>query len=39
MNRLSALDAEFLHIEDGTARMHIAGVCLRVFAMSLAIPV
>ncbi|HVN51166.1 MAG TPA: wax ester/triacylglycerol synthase family O-acyltransferase, partial [Acidimicrobiales bacterium] len=26
MDRLSALDAEFLHLEDGIAHMHIAGV-------------
>ncbi|HAS09449.1 MAG TPA: wax ester/triacylglycerol synthase family O-acyltransferase [Acidimicrobiaceae bacterium] len=26
MERLSALDAEFLHVEDGIAHMHIAGV-------------
>jgi len=25
---LSTLDAEFLHIEDGIAHMHIAGVCV-----------
>src|SRR5690349_18897354 len=28
MDRLSALEAEFLHMEDGTAHMDIAGVCL-----------
>ena len=28
MDRLSTLDAEFLHIEDGVAHMHIAGVCV-----------
>jgi diacylglycerol O-acyltransferase / wax synthase len=28
MDRLSALDAEFLHLEDGIAHMHIAGVCV-----------
>ncbi|MFZ4517897.1 MAG: WS/DGAT/MGAT family O-acyltransferase [Microthrixaceae bacterium] len=27
MDRLSALDAEFLHLEDGVAHMHIAGIC------------
>ena len=27
MERLSALDAEFLHIEDGVGHMHIAGAC------------
>ena len=27
MERLSALDAEFLHVEDGVGHMHIAGVC------------
>lgn len=26
MDRLSALDAEFLHLEDGTTHMHIAGM-------------
>ena len=26
MDRLSTLDAEFLHLEDGTAHMHIAGI-------------
>ncbi len=26
MDRLSPLDAEFLHLEDGVAHMHIAGV-------------
>ena len=26
MERLSALDAEFLHVEDGIAHMHIAGI-------------
>ena len=26
MDRLSPLDAEFLHLEDGIAHMHIAGV-------------
>lgn len=26
MDRLSALDAEFLHLEDGIAHMHVAGV-------------
>lgn len=28
MDRLSALDAEFLHLEDGTTHMHIAGMCV-----------
>jgi diacylglycerol O-acyltransferase len=28
MDRLSALDAEFLHLEDGIVHMHIAGSCL-----------
>ena len=28
MERLSVLDAEFLHVEDGTAHMHIAGVAV-----------
>lgn len=28
MDRLSALDAEFLHLEDGVAHMHIAGACI-----------
>lgn len=28
MERLSALDAEFLHVEDGIAHMHIAGVSI-----------
>ena len=28
MDRLSVLDAEFLHLEDDVAHMHIAGVCL-----------
>ncbi|MGO8873442.1 MAG: WS/DGAT/MGAT family O-acyltransferase [Acidimicrobiales bacterium] len=28
MDRLSALDAEFLHLEDGIAHMHIAGACV-----------
>ena len=28
MERLSALDAEFLHVEDGVAHMHIAGVAV-----------
>ena len=28
MDRLSTLDAEFLHVEDGIAHMHIAGVCV-----------
>jgi diacylglycerol O-acyltransferase len=28
MERLSALDAEFLHVEDGVAHMHIAGACV-----------
>lgn len=28
MDRLSALDAEFLHIEDESAPMHIAGICV-----------
>jgi len=28
MDRLSALDAEFLHIEDELSPMHIAGVCV-----------
>jgi diacylglycerol O-acyltransferase / wax synthase len=27
MDRLSTLDAEFLHLEDGIAHMHIAGAC------------
>lgn len=27
MERLSALDVEFLHIEDGVSHMHIAGAC------------
>ena len=27
MERLSALDAEFLHVEDGVGHMHIAGAC------------
>ncbi len=27
MDRMSALDAEFLHLEDSTSHMHIAGVC------------
>lgn len=27
MDRLSALDAEFLHLEDETSPMHIAGIC------------
>ena len=27
MDRLSVLDAEFLHLEDDVAHMHIAGVC------------
>ncbi|MEZ5350313.1 MAG: wax ester/triacylglycerol synthase family O-acyltransferase [Microthrixaceae bacterium] len=27
MERLSALDAEFLHLEDSNAHMHIAGIC------------
>ena len=26
MERLSVLDAEFLHVEDGIAHMHIAGL-------------
>ena len=26
MDRLSALDAEFLHLEDGITHMHIAGM-------------
>ena len=28
MERLSTLDAEFLHLEDGVAHMHIAGACV-----------
>lgn len=28
MDRLSVLDAEFLHMEDGVGHMHIAGVCV-----------
>ena len=28
MERLSALDAEFLHLEDGIVHMHIAGACI-----------
>jgi diacylglycerol O-acyltransferase / wax synthase len=28
MDRLSTLDAEFLHLEDGIAHMHIAGACI-----------
>lgn len=28
MDRLSALDTEFLHLEDGVVHMHIAGVCV-----------
>ncbi len=28
MERLSALDAEFLHLEDGVTHMHIAGMCV-----------
>jgi diacylglycerol O-acyltransferase len=28
VDRLSSLDAEFLHLEDGIAHMHIAGVCI-----------
>lgn len=28
MDRLSALDAEFLHLEDGIAHLHIAGACI-----------
>ncbi|MGO9195587.1 MAG: WS/DGAT/MGAT family O-acyltransferase [Acidimicrobiales bacterium] len=28
MERLNALDAEFLHLEDGIVHMHIAGVCI-----------
>lgn len=28
MERLSALDAEFLHVEDGIAHMHLAGACV-----------
>ena len=28
MDRLSSLDAEFLHVEDPDAPTHIAGVCL-----------
>lgn len=28
MQRLSALDAEFLHLEDGCVHMHIAGACI-----------
>ena len=28
MERLKSLDAEFLHLEDGVAHMHIAGACV-----------
>lgn len=28
MDRLRALDAEFLHLEDGVSHMHIAGMCV-----------
>lgn len=28
MERLKTLDAEFLHLEDGSAHMHIAGACV-----------
>ena len=28
MERLNALDAEFLHLEDGIVHLHIAGVCV-----------
>ncbi|MFN8052632.1 MAG: wax ester/triacylglycerol synthase family O-acyltransferase [Acidimicrobiales bacterium] len=28
MDRLTTLDAEFLHVEDDTAPMHIAGICV-----------
>src|SRR5690606_14310019 len=28
MERLRTLDAEFLHVEDGIAHMHIVGVCV-----------
>jgi hypothetical protein len=28
MERLNALDAEFLHLEDGFVHMHIAGACV-----------
>jgi WS/DGAT/MGAT family acyltransferase len=28
VQRLSALDAEFLHLEDGVTHMHIAGMCV-----------
>jgi len=28
MDRLSALDAEFLHLEDGSVHMAIAGACV-----------
>lgn len=28
MDRLSTLDAEFLHLEDGVTHMHIAGACV-----------
>ena len=28
MDRLSALDTEFLHLEDDTSPMHIASVCV-----------
>lgn len=28
MDRLSTLDAEFLHLEDGAVHMHIAGACI-----------
>ncbi len=28
MERLNALDAEFLHLEDGVMHMHIAGACI-----------
>ena len=27
IDRLGALDAEFLHVEDGVGHMHIAGAC------------
>ena len=28
MERMNALDAEFLHLEDGIGHMHIGGVCV-----------
>lgn len=27
VDRMSALDAEFLHLEDSNSHMHIAGIC------------